>query len=186
MKRFRITDTPIMGLKIIERQRISDERGFLSRMFCSEELASVGWTKPIAQINHTLTRRPGAVRGLHLQIPPHAETKLVSCMSGEVWDVVVDLRRDSPTFLNYFGANLSAENGRALLIPEGLAQGFQTLAADCQLLSFTTCAYHPESESGIHSAEPRVGIRWPQPITELSARDQDLPLLSPDFQGFRL
>jgi dTDP-4-dehydrorhamnose 3,5-epimerase len=184
MTRFRVTDTPIIGLKIIERLRLSDERGFLTRMFCSEELASFGWAKPIAQINHTLTRRPGAVRGLHLQLSPHRETKLVSCISGEAWDVVVDLRRDSPSFMKCFGANLSAENGRALLIPEGLAQGFQVMIADCELLSLTTCAYHPESESGIHFGEPRIGIPWPLPITELSARDRSLPPLSQAFEGF--
>ena len=183
MGRFQIADTPIAGLKIVERSRRSDERGFLARMFCAEELAPAGWSKPIAQINHTLTRHPGAVRGLHFQFPPHAEMKLVNCIRGEVWDVAVDLRRGSPTFLNWFGARLSAENGQALLIPEGFAHGFQALAADCELIYFHTRAYHPAGEGGVHPEDPGLAIRWPQAIAELSARDQGHPMLSSDFQG---
>jgi dTDP-4-dehydrorhamnose 3,5-epimerase len=183
MSRFRIADTPIAGLKIVERSPRSDERGFLARLFCSEELAPAGWSKPIAQINQTLTRRPGAVRGLHFQVPPHAEMKLVSCIRGEVWDVAVDLRRGSPTFLKWFGARLSAENGHALLIPEGFAHGFQALAEDCELIYFHTCAYHAESEGAVHPEEPRVAIQWPRPIAELSARDRGHPMWSPAFDG---
>jgi dTDP-4-dehydrorhamnose 3,5-epimerase len=183
MSRFQIVDTPIAGLKIVERLRHADERGFLARMFCAEELAPAGWSKPIVQINQTLTRRSGAVRGLHFQFPPHAEMKLVNCIRGEVWDVAVDLRRGSPTFLKWFGAHLSAENGRALLIPEGFAHGFQTLAEDCEMIYFHNCAYHAAGEGGVHPEEPRLAIRWPQAIAELSARDQGHPMLSADFQG---
>ncbi len=186
MSRFQIVDTPIAGLKIVERSRRSDERGFLARMFCAEELAAAGWSKPIAQINQTLTRQPGAVRGLHFQFPPHAEMKLVNCIRGEVWDVAVDLRRGSPTFLKWFGAHLSAENGHALLIPEGFAHGFQALAEDCELIYFHSCAYHAASEGGVHPEEPRLAISWPRAIAELSARDQGHPMLSPAFQGISL
>jgi dTDP-4-dehydrorhamnose 3,5-epimerase len=186
MSRFQFVDTPIAGLKIVERTPRSDERGFLSRLFCSEELTPAGWSKPIAQINQTLTRRPGAVRGLHFQFPPYAEMKLVSCIRGEVWDVAVDLRQGSPTFLQWFGAKLSAANGRALLIPEGFAHGFQVLAADSELIYFHSCAYHADSESGIHPEDPLVAIRWPRAIAEMSARDQGHPMLSPTFQGISL
>lgn len=186
MSRFGIVDTPISGLRIVERSPRSDERGFLTRLFCSEELQAAGWDKPIAQINQTMTRRLGAVRGLHFQFPPHAEMKLVNCIRGEVWDVAVDLRRGSPTFLKWFGASLSADNGRALLIPEGFAHGFQTLTGDCELIYFHSCAYHAESESGVHPEDPRVAVRWPRPIAEMSARDQRHPLLSPDFQGIAI
>ena len=183
MSRFGIVDTPISGLKIVERSPRSDERGFLTRLFCSGELQSVGWDKPIAQVNQTLTRRTGAVRGLHFQSPPHAEMKLVSCIRGEVWDVAVDLRRGSPTFLQWFGANLSADNCRALLIPEGFAHGFQTLTEDCELIYFHSCAYHAESEGAVQPEDPRVAVRWPRPITEMSARDQGHPMLSAGFEG---
>jgi dTDP-4-dehydrorhamnose 3,5-epimerase len=183
MSRFRIIDTPIEGLKIVEHIQHSDERGFLARLFCADELAMAGWHKPIAQINRTLTRRPGAVRGLHFQFPPHAEMKLVGCIRGEVWDVAVDLRQGSPTFLKWFGAELSADNGRALFIPEGFAHGFQTLADDSELLYFHSCAYHPASESGVHPEDPRPAIVWPRAITEMSARDRGQEMLSPGFEG---
>ena len=183
MSRFGISDTPIAGLKVVERDRQADERGFFSRMFCAEELRAAGWSKPIAQINQTLTRRVGAVRGLHFQFPPHAEMKLVNCVRGEVWDVAVDLRKGSPTFLKWFGVRLSAENGRALLIPEGLAHGFQALAPDCELIYFHSCAYHSASEGALHAEDLLVAVEWPRPITELSARDRAHPMLSPSFQG---
>ena len=127
MSRLAIQATPIAGLKIIQRTTISDTRGFLSRIFCADELASAGWVWPIAQINHTLTKIPGTVRGMHFQFPPRAEAKLVSCIRGAVWDVAVDIRRGSPTYLNWHAEELSAANQRALLIPPGFAHGFQTL-----------------------------------------------------------
>ena len=186
MSRFAITDTPISGLKIVERSPRSDERGFLTRLFCAEELQAAGWLEPIAQINQTLTRRSGAVRGMHFQFPPHAEMKLVSCIRGEVFDVAIDLRRGSPTFLKWFGANLSADNGHALLIPEGFAHGFQALTENCELLYLHSCAYHAASESAVNPEDPGVAIVWPRPIAEMSARDRGHPMLPPDFQGIAL
>lgn len=186
MSRFQVVDTPIAGLKVVERSAQSDERGFFSRMFCAEELQAAGWNEPIAQINQTLTRRPGAVRGMHFQFPPHAEMKLVNCVRGEVWDVAVDLREGSPTFRKWFGVRLSPESGRALLIPKGFAHGFQALAPDSELIYFHSCAYHPASEGALHVNEPLVAVEWPQPIAELSARDQAHPMLSPSFRGILL
>jgi dTDP-4-dehydrorhamnose 3,5-epimerase len=183
MSRFRVVETPIAGLRIVERAPRADERGFLARLFCADELQAAGWNKPIAQINQTMTRRMGAVRGLHFQFLPHAEMKLVSCIRGEVWDVALDLRQGSPTFLKWFGVNLSAENFRALLIPEGFAHGFQALAEGCELIYFHTCAYHAASEGGINPEDPRVAIRWPREIAEMSPRDRGHPMLSPAFQG---
>ena len=112
--------------------------------------------------------------------------KLVSCIRGEVWDVAVDLRRGAPTFLKWFGTILSPDNGRALLIPEGFAHGFQTLAADCELIYCHSCAYHAASESAVHPEDPRVAIAWPRPIAEMSPRDRAHPMLLPDFQGIAL
>jgi len=183
MSRFATLDTPIAGLKVVERSRLSDERGFLSRLFCAEELRAAGWSKGIAQINQTLTRAPGAVRGLHFQHPPHAEMKLVNCIRGKVFDVAVDLRRGSPTFLKWHGVELSEDNGRALLIPEGFAHGFQTLTPDTELLYLHSCAYTPASEGAIHVEDPRVGIAWPLRMAELSARDRGHSMLSPSFDG---
>jgi dTDP-4-dehydrorhamnose 3,5-epimerase len=183
MSRFAVLDTPISGLKIIERFRHADERGFFSRMFCADELQAAGWSRPVAQINQTLTRRQGAVRGMHFQLPPDAEVKLVNCVRGRVFDVAVDLRQGSPTFLKWYGVELSPENGRALLIPEGFAHGFQALAPDCELIYFHSRAYQPGSEGALHPREPRVGVAWPLEITEFSARDEGHPMLTSAFQG---
>jgi len=173
----------LVGLMRIERQRLGDSRGYLSRLFCAEELASAGWSKPIAQINHTYTAKRGTVRGMHFQRPPHAEMKLVTCLRGEVWDVAVDLRADSPTLLRWHAEYLSAENGYALLIPEGLAHGFQTLTDDAELLYCHSVAYAPTAEGGLDPRDVRLAIAWPLPIAGFSARDEAHPPLDPGFEG---
>ena len=183
MSRFTVIGLPFTGLKRIERLHLGDTRGFLSRLFCAEEFATAGWQKPIAQINHTRTAQRGALRGMHYQMPPHAEMKLVSCIRGEVWDVAVDLRANSPTFLQWYAEIISAENGHSLLIPEGCAHGFQALTDDCELLYLHTAAYAPQAEGGLRFDDPRIGIAWPLQNTELSARDQAHPLLTAHFIG---
>lgn len=186
MGRFTVSDLPLAGLKLVERQRLGDHRGFLARLFCAEELAEAGWSKPIAQINHTMTARRGTVRGLHFQHPPQAEMKLVSCIRGEVWDVAVDLRAESPGFLAWHAERLSAENGRALLIPEGFAHGFQALTDDAELLYCHSAAYAPEAEGGLNPLDPRLAIAWPLEIADMSERDRAHPLLDAGFAGVRL
>lgn len=183
MSRFDVRSLPLDGLKAVTRTRLSDSRGYLARLFCAEELVSAGWQKPIAQINHTLTKRRGAVRGMHYQRPPHSEMKLVTCVRGEVWDVAVDLRARSPTFLQWHAESLSAENGRALLIPEGFAHGFQTLTDDAELLYCHSAAYAPSAEAGLHARDPLLSIAWPLAIEELSSRDEQHPMLNDDFAG---
>lgn len=183
MSRFCVSDTPLAGLKVVERLRIADARGFLSRMFCAEELATAGWSRPIRQVNHTMTRHVGAVRGMHFQWPPHAETKLVSCLRGEIWDVAVDLRQGSPTYLRWHGERLSADNGRALLIPHGFAHGFQAMGEDSEMLYCHDASYTPASEGAIHALDPRVAIAWPLAITEMSERDRAHPMLTQEFEG---
>lgn len=186
MPRFDFIPTPLAGLMLVQRKAIEDHRGFLSRFYCAEEFRAAGIDKPVAQINHTLTRQRGAVRGLHFQHPPHAETKLVSCLRGEVLDVAVDLRRDSPTFLHWHGEILSAANRKSLLIPEGYAHGFQTLTEDCELIYLHTSSYHPESEGALNMADPRLNIAWPLPANDLSERDRNHPFISQNFQGIVL
>src|SRR3954471_20029197 len=134
MSNLRVSDLPLRGLKLVERERREDARGFLSRLFDAGELAQAGWTGGIAQVNHTKTTGSGTVRGMHFQLPPHADTKLVSCLRGEVWDVAVDLRAESPTFMHWHAERLSASNGRAMLIPAGFAHGFQSLEDDVELV----------------------------------------------------
>ena len=186
MARFDCIDTPLLGLKVIQRKRIEDSRGFLSRFFCANEFNAYGFNKPVSQINHTLTRQKGAVRGLHYQQPPHAEIKLVSCLKGEVFDVAVDLRKDSPTFLHWHGELLSDNNQRSLLIPEGFAHGFQTLTEDCELIYLHSAPYVKEAEAALNVTDPKLDIAWPLNMTELSERDRSHPMLKLDFEGMVL
>jgi dTDP-4-dehydrorhamnose 3,5-epimerase len=183
MSRFTVLDTPIADLKIVERRQMGDERGFLARLFCAEELAAAGWRKPVAQINHTSTQQQGSVRGLHFQHPPHAEMKLVSCLRGAIWDVAVDLRVGSPTFLQWHAEELSAANQRALLIPEGFAHGFQTLCDACELIYLHSVAYSQTAEAGLHAKDPTLAINWPMAFSSFSARDAQQPMLDPLFKG---
>ena len=183
MSSFNITDLPLDGLKLINRKQLGDQRGFLSRLFCAEELAMVGWIKSIAQINHTYTAKKGTIRGMHFQTPPNSEMKLISCLRGEIFDVAVDVRSYSETFLHWHGEYLSADNRKALLIPEGFAHGFQTMTDDVELVYCHSAAYCPESEAGLHPFDLRLGISWALPITELSERDKHHPLITTNFKG---
>jgi len=186
MSRFTVLDTPIAGLKIVERQLLGDNRGFLARLFCAEELVAAGWNKPIAQINQTLTQTRGTVRGMHFQQVPYAEMKSVTCVRGAVWDVAVDLRAGSPTFLQWHAQELSAANHRALLIPEGFAHGFQTLCDDCELIYLHSAAYTQTAEAGLNPKDPMLSIAWPMAMTELSTRDAQHPMLDHSFKGVTL
>lgn len=181
--RFDILPTPIAGLRVLQRKPISDNRGYLERLFCAEELQAVIPGKHIAQINHTLTATCGTVRGMHFQHPPHAETKFVSCLRGEIFDVAVDLRHNSPTFLHWYAERLSADNHKTLVIPEGFAHGFQTLTDDCEMLYFHTAAYQSGAEGGVNAQDPRLAIQWPLSVAELSPRDAAHPFLSNAFSG---
>ena len=131
MSRFVLHSTPINGLQVIERQPSGDSRGLLERLFCQETLNSFLQGKTIRQINRTLTQNKGTVRGLHFQYPPFVETKIVTCLKGQVWDLAVDLRRGSSTFLQFHAVLLSEDNHQSYLIPEGFAHGFQTFPPDC-------------------------------------------------------
>lgn len=178
--------TPITDLTVIQRKPMYDSRGFFSRFFCAETLNEIGLNQQIQQINHTHTVLRGTVRGLHFQYPPHVETKIVSCLRGEVFDVAVDLRKNSPTFLHWHAEVLSAENHRSLFIPEGFAHGFQTLSNDCEMLYLHTAAYAKHSEDGLNIHDPRLAIDWPLEITEMSERDQSHPLIYEAFEGITL
>jgi dTDP-4-dehydrorhamnose 3,5-epimerase len=181
--RFELETSPLAGLHVARRKRVGDSRGFLERLFCTEELHPLISDRSIVQVNRTWTERRGTVRGMHFQHPPHAETKFVSCLRGEVFDVAVDLRRESPTFLQWHAEVLSAENRATLVIPEGFAHGFQTLTDGCELLYFHTAAYAPAAEGGLNPRDPRLAIEWPEPISEISPRDAAHPLLTGDFAG---
>lgn len=180
---FDILDMPIQGLRLLQRNPIGDDRGYFERIFCSEELGSLIPGKTLVQINYTLTAKRGTVRGMHFQYPPHAETKLVSCLRGKVLDVAVDLRYGSPTFLHWHAEILSADNHKTFVIPEGFAHGFQALTGDCGMLYLHTAAYMVEAEGGLNASDPRLAIRWPLAIAEQSVRDSTHPLIAEDFSG---
>lgn len=186
MSRFDFIPTPLAGLILVQRKVIEDHRGSLSRFYCADEFREMGVEKRVVQINHTLTRAKGAVRGLHFQHPPYAETKVVSCVQGAVFDVAVDLRQDSPTFLHWHGVILSALNRQSLLIPEGFAHGFQTLSDNCELIYLHTVEYHLKAEGALNVADPRLGIAWPLVTTDISERDRNHKLLDQDFKGIML
>jgi dTDP-4-dehydrorhamnose 3,5-epimerase len=183
--RFNFIATGFEGLTVLQRKPIGDARGYLERIFCAAELAEVIGNKAIIQINHTHTAARGTVRGMHYQVPPHSEIKLVSCLRGEVLDVVADVRRGSATFLSWHAEVLSAENHKTLLIPAGFAHGFQTLTEDCEMLYLHTAAHHPGAEAGLHPCDPRMAIHWPLPVGGLSPRDSTHPLLDLTFSGIQ-
>lgn len=183
MSRFVVVDTPLDGAKVLERKPIGDARGFLERLYCAEELAEILGARRIAQVNRTLTRRRGAVRGMHYQEPPHAETKLVTCLRGRVFDVAVDVRAGSPSFLRWHAVELDGDGARTYAIPEGFAHGFQALTDDCELLYLHTAAHAPAAERGLHPQDPALAIEWPLPIAELSPRDAAHARVTSSFRG---
>lgn len=181
--RFDSYSTNLDGLIVLQRKLMKDKRGYLERLYCADELRQMNLSKPVAQINHTLTHNIGTVRGLHFQYPPSAETKIVSCIKGRIFDVAVDVRQDSSTFLCWFGEILSEDNLKSMLIPDGFAHGFQTLTSDSEVLYFSTEFYDSQSEGGMHPQDPRLGITWPIPVTELSERDAAHSLVDDSFRG---
>jgi dTDP-4-dehydrorhamnose 3,5-epimerase len=186
VSRFVAVNTSLASLKVICRTSIADSRGSFSRLFCQEELAVAGWWKPIAQINHSSTAHRGTIRGLHFQRPPNAEMKLVSCIRGMAWDVAVDVRAGSPTFLQWHAELLSADNGRSLLIPEGFAHGFQTLTDHVELVYCHSAPYTPQAETGLWPFDSMVSVSWPLAATEISDRDASFPRIGREFQGVLL
>lgn len=165
------TPTPLAGAYVLELERREDERGFFARAFCQKEFAEHGLNPRIAQCNVSFNAKRGTLRGMHYQAPPHEEAKVVRCTQGTVWDVIVDLRRGSPTFKRWHGVELSAGSRRALYIPEGLAHGFQTLTDDAELLYLMSEFYHPEAARGVRWDDPAFGIEWPLPNPRISDRD---------------
>lgn len=181
--RFTLTDTPLAGLKILERKRLGDARGYLTRLFDAEELVALGWPGPVAQINETGTAAAGTVRGFHYQAPPFSEAKLITVTQGAVLDIAVDIRKDSPTFLQHHAVELTAVSGLSYLLPEGFAHGYQALTDDVRMVYVHSAPYRAEAEAGLNVADPRLAVRWPLPVGNLSARDKGFAMLSSDFQG---
>lgn len=178
-----IEQTPIPGLFLVGTRAVGDIRGTFSRLFCEDELAPVLQGRRIVQINRSITHAIGAVRGMHFQRAPFKEMKFVRCLRGRVFDVAVDLRRGSPSFLSWHGVELTAENSLMFIIPEGFAHGFQALEADSELLYLHTAAYSPSAEGAVHYNDARLSIVWPRIVTEVSERDKSHPMLDETFEG---
>lgn len=174
----RFTATEIAGAWLIDIDRLADERGFFARVWCRQEFAAHGCETEMAQASLAFTGRRGTLRGLHYQAEPHEEAKLVRCTRGSAYLVVADRRPTSTTYLRWIAAELTADNRRALYVPPGCAQGYQTLADDTELLYQMTARYAPESARGIRYDDPAFAISWPLPITLISERDRSWP----DFQ----
>lgn len=183
-KRLSIENTAIAGVHFVSSNKMRDERGAFSRFFCNQELAPLLGDRNIVQINHSYTSQSGTIRGLHMQLYPYQEMKFVRCIRGAVFDVAVDLRRGSETFLSWQGKVLSAENQAMLIIPEGCAHGFQTLESDCELVYLHTAHYEAQSETGVLFNEPRIHVDWPRAVSHISEKDASWRPLSPAFNGF--
>ena len=174
--------TILNGSFTIQLDPINDERGWFARYFCKKEFSTIGHNKEWVQMNHSFSLKKGTLRGMHFQKPPYSEIKLVRCIQGSVFDVIIDLRKDSPTFLKWVGTELSAENKLMMYIPEGFAHGFQTLEDNSGLLYMHTAYYSPEAESGLRYNDPQVNISWPLEISEISMRDTNHDILE-KFNG---
>ena len=186
MSFFDVRETPLEGLLEVHRIALTDDRGLFSRLFCQDDAAKWGVSFDVKQINHTLTRRIGTSRGFHYQMPPHAEDKFVSCIKGSVFDVAIDLRKNSPTFLQSHSVMLSNKNMTSLLIPKGFAHGFQCLSDECVLLYLHSEVYNAASERGLNMQDKKLAVDWPHPLTGMSNRDLSHLHLTDDFQGIEL
>ena len=170
-------ETALAGVWLIEPERLGDERGFFARTWCRREFETRGLEPDVVQCNISWNAKRGLVRGLHYQMPPHAETKLVRCTRGAIWDVVVDLRPGSPTFKRWTAAELTADNRHAMYIPKGCAHGFQTLTDDTEVFYQMSAFHAPGAERGVRWNDPVLAIAWPIASAALSDRDRALPLL---------
>lgn len=182
----KIYRTPLEGLLLIETTPIQDERGQFVRVFCETDYVGVRPNLHWTQINISRTAHIGSVRGMHFQYPPAAEAKLIRCLRGRVFDVAVDLRAGSPTFLHWHGVELTEDGPMEFFIPEGFAHGFQALTDDAQLLYLHTAAWNDEYEGALRHDDPALSIAWPLPVTQVSKRDRSTPLLDDKFPGICL
>jgi dTDP-4-dehydrorhamnose 3,5-epimerase len=180
----KLSPTPLAGLQIVDTEPTGDARGRFERLFCEQAWAPLREALHFVQVNLSTTTQRGTVRGMHFQHAPAAEAKLIRCVHGHVFDVAVDLRAGSPTFLRWHAIELRADEPREVFIPEGFAHGFQALSDDVQLLYFHTAPWTPACEGGVRHDDPRIAIDWPLPATDVSDRDRTHPLLDATFAGW--
>jgi dTDP-4-dehydrorhamnose 3,5-epimerase len=177
---------PLLGAFTIELEKRGDDRGFFARLFCQREFEAAGIPMPIVQINNSLSAKAGTLRGMHYQLPPATEIKVVRCIRGALYDVIIDLRPDSPTFARWFGTELTAENRLMMYAPQGFAHGFITLVDDTEVFYLTNAFYAPGEERGIRFDDLRFGVVWPQTPVDVSSKDRDWPDFDPTFHRTEL
>lgn len=178
----RVVDTGLPGAVLLEPERHVDDRGFFARLFCVEEFGRLGLVTAVAQCSTSWTRRAGTIRGMHFQREPFGEDRLVRCSGGAIYDVIVDLREGSPTFLRWAAYELSAQNGLSVFMPKGFAHGFQTLTDGAEVFYQMSTPYVPDAASGVRWDDPAIGIRWPLAVSSVSKKDRtwpDMGALSP-------
>lgn len=176
--------TPLEGAYTIDLEKRGDDRGFFARMFCEKEFGEAGLETRFVQINNSLSAHKGTLRGMHYQLPPSAEVKVVRCVRGALWDVILDLRAGSPTFGKWFGAELTSENRTMMYVPRGFAHGFVTLTDDTEAMYLVSAFYAPDAERGVRYNDSAVGIDWPVAPVEISDKDRSWPDLDAGFHGF--
>jgi dTDP-4-dehydrorhamnose 3,5-epimerase len=169
------TPTELAGATIVDPERREDARGWFARTYCAREFEAHGLPTHMVQTNTSLTRQAGTLRGMHFQLAPHAEDKLVRCVRGAIWDAIVDIRPQSPTYCRWIGVELSEANGRMLLVPKGFAHGFVTLTDDAAVTYQVSEYYTPASERGARHDDPAFGIQWPVPVLDMSDKDRNWP-----------
>ena len=181
-----IEKTPLSGCFIVRADPFIDHRGIFARFFCEKELDVILEGKHIVNINFSRTKQAGSIRGMHYQTFPYAEMKFVRCMKGKIFDVAVDIRADSPTFLRWYGIELSAENMDMLFVPEGFAHGFQTLSDEAEVVYFVTEHYSKGNEGALHYCDPLIDINWPCAISDVSEKDAQHTFIDKTFRGIAL
>ncbi|NBC27275.1 MAG: dTDP-4-dehydrorhamnose 3,5-epimerase [Bacteroidetes bacterium] len=171
----KFTDTPIEGAVIIELEKHEDHRGYFARGFCKHEFKAQGLAHDIVQCNFSESRKKGTLRGMHYQVKPHQEVKMIRCIRGAIYDVIVDLRTDSPTYKKWFGLNLTDKHYKMLYAPKGVAHGFQTIEDKSVIFYMVTEFYNQEAEGGVRWNDPAFNIEWPLKVTEMSEKDRSFP-----------
>ncbi len=177
------TETILKGSFIIDLSVFTDDRGGFARTFCKKEFQKIGHTKEFVQFNHSYNTLKGTVRGMHYQVPPYQEIKLIRCIKGAVQDVIIDMRKDSPTFLQHINVELNEENKKMIYVPEGFAHGFQTLVDDTQLMYHHTEYYAPNADAGLNHNDKTLNIKWTLPVSVISEKDKNYKLIDNTFKA---
>lgn len=186
MGKLTVYETEIGGLFVVETDAFNDNRGTFARWFCDSELRDIVGDRKIVNVNFSHTCKKGSIRGMHYQRPPFAEMKMVRCTKGRILDTAVDIREDSPTYLEHVSIELSADNMKLFIIPEGFAHGFQSLEDNCEIMYLVTAFYNKEHESGVNAMDPALNIEWALPATDMSYKDRNFTFIDDEFRGVKI